>query len=105
VVGHNDSQSSPSHFIALNLKGQIIVVEFPGGNPAHAIDYAGPDLITPGEDLLPVTLKFTDENHDGKLDMVVSVGDKQFIFYNNGATFSASTSPGATGTPAATATP
>src|SRR5437588_7078642 len=27
VVGHGDSQSNPSHFIAVNLNGQIVVVE------------------------------------------------------------------------------
>ncbi len=30
VVGHNDSASNPSHFIALNLNGRIEVIEFPG---------------------------------------------------------------------------
>lgn len=87
VVGHNDGSSNPSHFIALNLHGQIIIVEFPGGNPSKAIDYAGPDLIAPGEDQLPVTLTFNDLNHDGKLDMIVHVADKIFVFTNNGTTF------------------
>lgn len=99
VVGHNDSPANPSHFIALNLHGQIIVVEFPGGNPSKAIDYAGPDLISPGEDLLPVTLSFTDLNHDGKLDMTIHVSDKIFVFYNNGTSF---TTNSATPTPTAT---
>lgn len=100
VIGHNDSPTNPSHFIAINLHGQIIVVEFPGGNPSKAIDYAGPDLIAPGEDLLPVMLAFTDLNHDGKLDMVVHVADKSFAFYNNGTSFAANTSA-----PTPTATP
>lgn len=100
VVGHNDSTVNPSHFVALNLHGQIIVVEFPGGNPSKAIDYAGPDLIGPGEDQLPVTLSFSDLNHDGKVDMVIHVTDRLFVFYNNGTSFTAS-SP----TPSATATP
>lgn len=101
VVGHNDSPANPSHFVALNLHGQIIVVEFPGGNPSKAIDYAGPDLIAPGEDMLPVTLSFTDLNHDGKLDMVIHVSDKVFVFYNNGTSF---TTNSTTPTPTTTAT-
>ena len=32
AVGHGDSDSNPSHFIALNLKGDIVVLEIPGGN-------------------------------------------------------------------------
>jgi hypothetical protein len=100
VVGHNDSATNPSHFIALNLRGQIIVVEFPGGNPSKAIDYAGPDLIGPGEDQLPVTLSFSDLNHDGKMDMIIHVTDRLFVFYNNGTSFTASnTSPTPTATP------
>ncbi|HEY0755811.1 MAG TPA: hypothetical protein VGD98_17765 [Ktedonobacteraceae bacterium] len=99
IVGHNDNATNPSHFIALNLHGQIIVVEFPGGNPSKAIDYTGPDLIAPGEDLLPVTLTFSDFNHDGKIDMIIHVADKMFVFYNNGTNFASNTStptPGAT---------
>lgn len=99
VVGHHDSPANPSHFIAINLHGQIIVVEFPGGNPSKAIDYAGPDLIASGEDLLPVTLTFSDLNGDGKLDMVIHVANQSFAFYNNGTSFVANT---ATPTPTAT---
>jgi hypothetical protein len=100
VVGHNDSVTNPSHFVALNLHGQIIVVEFPGGNPSKAIDYAGPDLIGPGEDQLPVTLSFSDLNHDGKMDMIIHVTDKVFVFYNNGTSFTTNNP-----TPSPTATP
>lgn len=106
VVGHNDSPTNPSHFIALNLHGQIIVVEFPGGNPSRAIDYAGPDLIAPGEDLLPVTLTFSDLNHDGRLDMVIHVADKVFVFYNstNNQCFTTSNGGACNATPSPTPT-
>ncbi len=30
VVGQNDSAANPSHFIAMNFKGRIEVIEFPG---------------------------------------------------------------------------
>jgi hypothetical protein len=100
VVGHNDSSISPSHFVAINLHGQIIVVEFPGGNPSKAIDYVGPDLIGPGEDQLPVTLSFSDVNHDGKVDMIIHVTDRSFVFYNSGTSFTSSNSaPSPTATP------
>lgn len=83
VVGHNDSPASPSHFIAVNLKGQIIIFELPGGDPSKSTDYIGPDLIGPQDDLLPVTLAFQDVNHDQAPDMVVHVADKNFDFCNN----------------------
>ncbi len=83
VVGHNDSPANPSHFIAVNLKGQIIIFELPGGDPSKSTDYIGPDLIGPQDDLLPVTLSFRDVNHDGAPDMIVHVADKDFNFCNN----------------------
>jgi hypothetical protein len=83
VVGHNDSARNPSHFMAVNLHGQIIIFELPGGDPSKSQDYIGPDLIGPQDDLLPVTLSFSDINHDGAVDMIVHVSDKDFIFCNN----------------------
>jgi hypothetical protein len=88
VVGHNnDSTKNPSHFIALNLHGQVIIVEFPAGDPSKAIDYTGPDLVGPGDDQIPITLTFTDLNHDGKVDMIVHIAGREIIFYNNGTKF------------------
>lgn len=83
VVGHNDSSANPSHFIAVNLRGQIIIFELPGGDPSKSLDYIGPDLVGAQEDLLPVTLTFQDINHDGAVDMIVHVADKEFPFCNN----------------------
>ena len=42
IVGHTDSSSNPSHFIALNLNGRIEVIEFPGGDASKARIYIGP---------------------------------------------------------------
>ncbi len=33
VVGHGDSTTNPSHFIAVNLNGQVLVIEIPGETP------------------------------------------------------------------------
>lgn len=92
VVGHSDSASNPSHFIAENLRGQIIVVEYPGGDVSKARSYSITTL--PGNDSYPpVRLAFEDVNKDGKLDMLVQIGDPgsqiQVILYNNGQQFAA----------------
>jgi hypothetical protein len=87
VVGHNDSPSSPSHFIALNLNSHIEVIEFPGGDASKARVYIGPTLIGPGQDLAPVTLTFQDLTGNGKLDMIVNVGGSHFVFINDNGTF------------------
>ena len=90
VVGHNDSAATPTHFIAVNLKGQVIVIELPGGNTAKAISYAV-TTIPDNSANPPVKLLFQDLNHDGKLDMVIEIGDPgsqvTIILYNNGSQF------------------
>ena len=93
IVGHNDSPQHPSHFIALNLHGQVIVIELPGGNPTKSVDYIGPDLIANGDDQIPLTLSFSDVNHDGKPDMIVHIQDKQVEFCNDGTKFTSCNTP------------
>jgi hypothetical protein len=87
VVGHADSPTSPSHFLALNLSRHTEVIEFPGGDATHARVYLGPTLIGEGEDLAVVTLRFKDVNGDGKPDMIVSVQDSTIIFLNENGQF------------------
>ncbi|HLI87723.1 MAG TPA: VCBS repeat-containing protein [Ktedonobacteraceae bacterium] len=81
-VGHGTKSHPQSHFIAENLQGQIIVIEFPGDDPTRAKVYIGPSLIGPGDDLAPATLTFPDVNHDGRPDLVIHVNNSQFIFLN-----------------------
>src|SRR5207244_4511355 len=79
AVGHNgDGSLHPSHFVAINLRGQIIVVEFPAGDPTKSINYIGPNLVESGSDLIPVTLEFRDVTSDGKRDMLIHIQDKVF---------------------------
>lgn len=87
VVGHHDSAVNPSHFIAMNLKRHIIIIEIPGGDVARSVVYNGPTLLGPGQDLTPVTLSFQDLNHDGQPDMLVNIQGNQFIYLNQHGTF------------------
>ncbi|MGH2497748.1 MAG: hypothetical protein ACRDIV_23850 [Ktedonobacteraceae bacterium] len=88
VVGHHDSQSNPSHLIALNLDRHVIVIELPGGDPSKAVIYSGPVLVGEGQDLTPVTLTFKDVNGDGKTDMLVHILDQTIVYLNDGTRFS-----------------
>ena len=97
VVGHGDSPQHPSHFIAINLNRQAIVVEFPAGNPAGAESYVVPYYILgQGGDLTPITLEFRDVTGDHKLDMIIHIHlqtqDQTFVFVNDGTKFRAPTS-------------
>src|SRR5258708_24044952 len=69
VVGHNgDSPAHPSHFVALNLHGQVIVIELPAGDPTKSLDYIGPHLIRTSDVQTPDTLTFSALNKTWKLD-------------------------------------
>ncbi len=87
VVGHNDSQSNPSHFIFLNLNRHVEIIELPGGDTTHARIYTGPTLFGNGQDLTPVTGVFKDVNGDGKVDMIVHIQDQVLVYINDGTQF------------------
>ncbi len=95
VVGHGgDSPQHPSHFIAINLNRQAIIIELMAGNPAKSIDYVVPYYILgPGGDLTPITVSFRDVTGNGKLDMIVDIHlspqDQTFVFVNDGTKFRA----------------
>lgn len=88
VVGHSDSPDHPTHFIVINLKGRVEVIEFPGGNVAKSKIYEGPIIIADNPTSVPVTITFTDANGDGKLDMVIHIGETSQIMFNTGDGFS-----------------
>jgi hypothetical protein len=83
VVGHSDSASNPSHYLAINLHGKIEIIEFPGGDSSHARIYLGPQLFGPGADKAPVTLKFADVNGDRQPDMLVFFQSSWIVFINS----------------------
>jgi hypothetical protein len=86
-VGHNEQTGQPSHFIALNLKGRIEVIELPGGDASHARIYLGPQLYGPDSDLAPVTLSFVDVNGDHRPDMLINFQGSRVVFINDGQGF------------------
>ena len=87
VVGHNDSPTNPSHFLAINLNRHVVIIELPGGDPSKAKIYTGPTLLGNGQDLTPVTLSFKDVNGDGLPDMLVHVQDQTFVLINDHGQF------------------
>lgn len=87
VVGHQDSASTPSHFLAINLRGQVEIVEWPGGSAAHARIYLGPQLFGPDSDLEPVALRFVDLTGNHLPDMVIEVQSSQIVLINAQGSF------------------
>ena len=88
VVGHNnDSSRSPSHFIALNFRSHIQIIEFPAGDTSKAKLYQGLPLYGDGEDLAVVTISFKDVNGDGKPDMIITVANTHIAYINDSGQF------------------
>jgi hypothetical protein len=87
IVGQQDSPGHPSHFIALNLRGQLIVIEFPGGDPSKGRDFVITTISGPNASGVPVTLSFADVNGDGKPDMLIRFEGQQVIYLNDHGTF------------------
>ncbi len=90
VVGHGDSQTNPSHFTAENNNGDIYVIELPGGDASKPMLYQ--ITTVPGNaGNPPVTVSFQDLNRDGKLDMLVAIGNPgntiTIFLLNNGQKF------------------
>lgn len=94
VVGHHDSSAHPSHFLVLNLKGQIDVIEFPGGDVSQAKVYVVARLAGPQAALVPVTLRFVPNAQTHLLDMLVSFGRERVVYRNAQGTFHASSTSG-----------
>ena len=69
-VGHSDSPDHPNHFIAVDLNGSIEVLEL-NANPKLDHIYV---ITTVPDPNTPITLSFTDINHDGKIDMLATIG-------------------------------
>jgi hypothetical protein len=95
VVGHNDSPQNPSHFIAVNDKGNIYVIELQGDDPNKSHIYT----ITTIEGNVnnpPVVVFFQHLTRSGRLDMIVQIGDPGSSFdinlFNNGTGFVANVS-------------
>lgn len=87
VVGHHDSPQNPSHFIAVNLRGTVTILEFPGGDPSRARELVSSSVLGPGGDQAVVTLRFVDLSHNGEPDMLINVGGIQSVLVNDGTMF------------------
>ena len=87
VVGHNDGAGIPSHFIAMNLNRQVLILELPGGDANNIRTLTGPYLFGDGEDTTPVTLSFEDMNKDGSRDLIVTIKNEAIIYLNRDGAF------------------
>ena len=86
-VGHELVGQPASHFLALNNRGRIEVIELPGDDAAHARIFLGPQLAGTNADLVSVTVRFVDPGHTHYPDMIIQVQTLSIFFHNTHETF------------------
>ncbi len=77
-----------THFVAMNLDRQIVVLEISGSDLATIRTHSGPYLFGTGEDLTPVHMRMEDVNHDHAADLVLQVKNEEVVYLNRGSEFS-----------------
>ncbi|HEX2912052.1 MAG TPA: hypothetical protein VH186_14685 [Chloroflexia bacterium] len=86
-VGHNETDGNKTLFVAQNIKGQISITEYPGGDPTKTRVIVGPQLFGKDKELVPVKLSVKDVNADGQPDLLANVEDQQLIYINENGNF------------------
>ncbi len=79
-VGFGESNGTPTHFVALNLHRQIVVLVTAGDDPSHTSVLKGPYLFGTDEEYSPVTLRLVDVTGDGYPDVVLNVDNQQVVW-------------------------
>lgn len=92
-VGHEQAGQPPSHFLALNNRGRVEVIELPGNDPTRARIFLGPQLSASTADLVPATIDFLDPHHTRYPDLIVRVGTVSVAFHNTHESFVLQRSP------------
>jgi hypothetical protein len=87
-VGHGTPKNPLSHFIFLNNKGEIEVIEISGDpDDLHPHLYVVTRVTGDMAASYPVTASFVDVNGDGKVDIEITVNNTLFLLYNDGTEF------------------
>jgi hypothetical protein len=86
-VGHNETGTNKTLLLAQNIRGQISIIEIPGGDASKTRVIVGPQLFGKDRDLAPVKLEVKDLNADGLPDLVATVQDQHLIYINEKDTF------------------
>lgn len=79
-VGFGESNGQPTHFVALNLHRQVVVLAVAGDDPTHVVTIKGPYLYGVRDEYTPVTLRLVDVTGDGYPDLVLGVDHQQLIY-------------------------
>ena len=79
-AGFGEANGLPTHFIALNLRRQVMIYAIAGSDPSHVLTIKGPYLFGDHAAYAPVRLRLVDVTGDGYPDLVLDV-DHQHVVY------------------------
>ena len=81
-VGHHETAGLPTHFIALNLDGQVSVLEIPGGDIEQLAVLPGPYVVgADGPSVVP-ELDLRDLTGDGHVDLLITLRGETVVYVN-----------------------
>jgi hypothetical protein len=87
LVGHDEAAGEPTHLMALNLRGQVSILEIPGGDPAKTRAIVGPYLVGADGPYIVPHLSLEDINGDGQVDLLLQVREEIVVYINENGTF------------------
>jgi hypothetical protein len=86
-VGHNETATTKTLFIAQNIRGQLSIIEIPGGDASKTRVIIGPQLFGKDRDLVPVKLQVKDVNSDGQPDLIATAQEQNLVYINENGNF------------------
>lgn len=86
-VGHGEAGVAPTHLIALNLRGQISILELPGGDGDNVRVIPGPYLVGADSQYAVPFLSTEDVTGDGAPDLLLQVREEVVIYVNEDGAF------------------
>lgn len=87
VGRQEEANGQPTHFVAINLQRQVVVLELPGGDANKVRSLPGPYLFGANEELTPILLALHDVDGDNQGDLLITVRNEQVIYLNRDGAF------------------
>lgn len=86
-VGHGEEGGQPTHLMALNLHGQVGILELPGGESTAVRAIPGPYLVGADGPYVVPQLELEDLTGDGQADLLLRVREELVVYVNEDGSF------------------
>lgn len=75
-------------FVAYDQNGHVVVLEVNHAHPERTHLYTGMSIVNDEHGNTIITLSLADVNHNGRLDVIVTVQEQRYVLFNHGSSFS-----------------